>query len=121
MSKEEESDIRKYLKEIGMARERGGAVYEEALPVGGTVKGAAIKMAELINRTMRARETDVVSVNIHSLPRLFGMNVIDPLKTGRSIRIKKSVKEHLKARGIQIRYSKRAGIVDFMKIEEKKY
>jgi len=121
MSKDNNQDILSYLKKVGIAREKGGALYEADIFPSATVKAASIKMAGMINKVMEAKNVEAITVPLKDLPRLFGVNVLEAEKDGKPPKFKKYVRERLRARGIQVSYSSRYGLVDFIKIRQKKY
>ena len=119
--KEESNSILSYLKKVGIAREKGGAFFEESLRLAGTVKGVSMKIANMLNKAFKAKDTNVLTFKRTQLPELFGMVALEPPRAGKPPTIKNSVREHLRARGIKYVYSRNAGLIDFIKTPPKQY
>ena len=99
---------------------KGGAFSTKVLKHGGSIRAIAATAAKQLFEIMRERKIDVVSIQRRYLVDMFGDNSLQPPKAGRPPTLKRSVTEHLAARGIRVEYSKRSGIIDFWKISPKK-
>ena len=114
----EEKDI-SLLERFRKLRETpGGAFGDKALKHGGTVRAVAVVAAKQILDVMQKRNVEIVTFQRKHLPELFGMNAIQPPRAGQPPLLKKTVREHLRARGLKVEYAK--GLIDFVKITPKK-
>jgi len=97
---------------------KGGAFSVGILKHGGSVRAVATTAARQIREVMTKRRIDVVSYQRRRLVKMFGDNALEVPRAGKPPTLKRSVVEHLAARGIGIVYTK--GLIDFFKITPKK-
>jgi len=104
-----------YLKRL--RENKGGAFEAKALKHGGSVRAIAATAAAQIHAALEKMKMEVLTVQRKQLPELFSMKACKKPGAGQPPTLKESVREHLRARGIQVIYS--GGLVDFMKMRPK--
>ena len=115
MGKGNSEDVVEYLKKLREAK--GGAFSVKALKHGGTPRGIAATAATQIFEWMKANKMETMTVRRRDLPELFGVQALMPPRAGRQATFTKYIREHFRARGLKIQYSK--GLVDFIKQKQK--
>lgn len=113
--KKDTSSIVDYLRKI--RENKGGAFSVGVIKHGGSIKAIAATAARQIREVMTKRKVDIVSYQRKQLPNMFGDNALEVARAGKPPTLKRSVVEHLAARGIKVVYTK--GIVDFFRIKPK--
>ena len=116
MKEEKGSNLLNRLRKLREAK--GGAFGTHTLKHGGSVKAIAATAAQQLHHLMEARSVDIITIQRKHLPELFGDNALQAPRASMAPTFKRIVREHLRARGIQVVYAK--GLVDFNKISPKK-
>jgi len=101
-----------------LRQNKGGAFSTNVIRHGGSIKAIAATAARQIREVMTTRRVDIVSYQRKHLVNMFGDNALEAPRAGKPPTLKRTVVEHLSARGIKTVYTK--GIVDFFKITPKK-
>lgn len=107
--------IVEYLKRL--RENKGGAFEVKALKHGGSVRAIAAIAASQIHAALEKMKMEVLTVQRRQLPELFSMKACQKPRAGKPPKLKESVREHLRARGIRVVYS--GGLVDFIKMKPK--
>lgn len=110
--------IKKYLKNLKKSYDKGGIFFEKDLKHGASPKGIGASAANLIHKTMNAKKVEVLTYQRKALVEMFGPNGVEPPGGGRPPKLKQSVVEHLKRRGITTRHF--GGFIEFRKRTPKK-
>jgi len=114
--KSSKESVSEYLKRL--RESKGGAFETKALKHGGSVRAIAATAAAQIHAAMEKMKSEVLTIQRRQLPELFSIKACQSPKGGKPPTLKESVREHLRARGIQVVYA--GGLVDFIKMKPKK-
>jgi len=101
-----------------MLREnKAGAFQVKALKHGGSVRAISATAASQMHEAMKRLKVDCLTFPRSYLPDLLSTKALEKPKGGKPPTLKKSVREHLRARGIKVVYA--GGLIDFIKIVPK--
>ena len=114
--KDSKETIEEYLKRL--RENRGGAFQTKVLKHGATPRAIGATAAAQLLATMKKLKRDTLTYKRIDLPLLFSDRSVQAARAGKPPTLKKSVREHLMARGIKVVYS--GGLIDFIKVTPKK-
>lgn len=114
--KDGNSSITDYLKKL--RENKGGAFSINTLKHGGSIRAIAATAASQIHSAMDKQQRDIITIQRKMLPELLSTKALKSPRAGIQPTLKKSVREHLRARGIRVIYA--GGLIDFERIIPKK-
>ena len=113
--KDSEETIEEYLKRL--RENRGGVFQTKVLKHGASPRAIGATAASQILATMKKLKRDTLTYQRSVLALMFSDKALQAPRAGKPPTLKNSVREHLRARGIKVKYS--GGLVDFIKIKAK--